>query len=123
METHAQHFNITQKNDHGYYGGIKEKNPKRGPRAKPYHCDRIIDTSWQSDWRNDLVWNLLPKIEKKYSKLNNIYLSVLHIRSLTLPLYNMHMHGDYPDCTHYCVTPMMYQPIFYELSLAAKKIK
>ena len=31
--------------------------------------------------------------------------------------------GDYPDCTHYCVTPMMYQPIFYELSLAAKKIK
>jgi len=122
METHAQHFNTTLHHPHGYYSGFREKNPKRGKRAKNYFCDPIRNTSWEADWRNDLVWKLLPSIERKYKSVSNLHLSVVHLRSLTLPLYNMHMHTDNADCTHYCVTPMMYQPAFWELERAASAL-
>jgi hypothetical protein len=122
METHAQHFNSTLHHPSGYYSGYREKNPKRGPRAKNYFCGPIANTSYEEDWRNDLIWKLLPSIEEMYMQLDNIHLSVVHTRALTEPLYNMHMHTDNADCTHYCVSPMLYQPLFFELANAALKL-
>ena len=129
MESQAQHFNNSIHHNTGYYAGVHEKHfkPQYGENAKKYYknyfCEPITNLSQIGDWRNDLVWKLLPNIEKEYNKLSNIQLSILHFRSLTAPLHDMHRHGDYPDCSHYCVTPMMYQPIWYELSLAAKKLQ
>ena len=64
------------------------------------------------------MWELIPLVERKYASVDNLHLSVVHLRSLTAPLYDMHMHTDSADCTHYCVTPMMYQPAFWELEQA-----
>lgn len=127
METQAQHFNSSLHNPSGYFSGYIEPNPrkqkKKGPPVKNYFCDRIQNTSDAADWRNDYMWKqVLPWAERRYKNVHNLHLSVVHMRDLTVPLHNMHMHTDNVDCTHFCFTPMMYQPVFYELWEAALKL-
>jgi hypothetical protein len=140
METFPQHFNTTN----GYYeeeepkeeeremvalsslpplhvmtptGAVPVPAPVPSPVAAPVPspvavppvpavCMRIKNASESLDWRNSLV--------KKYLKENRLTdLHYLHTREMFLPLVNEHYHEG--DCTHYCYSPMLYQPIFQQM--------
>ena len=47
----------------------------------------------------------------------NVRFGVLRTRDITAPLYDLHPTRVEagPDCTHFCWTPMLYQPMFAQL--------
>ena len=46
---------------------------------------------------------------------SNIHFEIIPFRSLTEDMWDTHMGGDYADCTHFCWSPMMFQPVFKTL--------
>jgi hypothetical protein len=96
LETFPQHF----KTRNGYF------DKKLIPSTPPPICQKVENTSSQLDWRNELVKNYL----REHNLQNLHYLAT---REMFLPLVNEHVHKG--DCTHYCYSPMLYQPIYQEM--------
>ena len=97
METAPQHFNTIN----GYYKEMKNDI---------YNCVSIQNKSFELDWRNLIVKRFLKTLEltSKDKKL----IQYLSVRDVFLDLSDLHYNND---CTHYCWTPMLYQPIFQRL--------
>ena len=74
-------------------------------------CVPIKDKSYESDWRNRDIENIINN-----NKLNKI--KIIKFYNITAPLYSSHPNGFLKDCTHFCWTPMLYQPIFNYLDSA-----
>ena len=83
------------------------------------------DTTLHNDWRNDLVWELLQSEEWR-QRLDAlaplVRLHVLNFRALTKDLSSLHMRQQKKDCTHYCYTPLLYQPIYHQLAQIGKEL-
>jgi hypothetical protein len=69
-------------------------------------CVAINDTSPAADWRNKDI----PDIIQQHG-LSHI--QIIPFYDLTAPLWTMHVNGHMRDCTHFCWTPMLYQPLFH----------
>lgn len=98
IETYPQHFPTPN----GYYQD--DLNISGGCSPIPLH-------STPDDWRNDEIRYYF----KKESITNIYYISTYEIFA---PLHNEHYELD---CTHYCWSPMLYQPIYKELYRILKK--
>ena len=59
----------------------------------------------KNNWRNLVVADII-----KSSKLRNIV--VIPWFSFTQDLWDLHPSGSQHDCTHFCSTPMLYNPIY-----------
>lgn len=92
LESARQHFDTAN----GYWGGNKTK------------CVPIRDSSFENDWRNFIVHDIVRKFG-----LSHIHIITQAER--TVPLYREHTQGHYHDCTHYCWSPMMYQPVYADI--------
>lgn len=105
FETFAQHFDTPT----GYFKEFGEPNTKM--------CSPITDWSWESDWRNHLMWDsyINGAWGRRITAMKRVAFTVLSGRAVTESLHDMHVRHDFHDCTHFCYTPMMYQPIFHEL--------
>jgi hypothetical protein len=98
-ETTAQHF--ATKN--GFWPGMKyTKDMKLG-------CFPIEDTSNIADWRNREIERIISAHGLSAS------IRYLPFYNLTVPFWSEHPNGMLKDCTHFCWTPMLYQPIFHYL--------
>jgi hypothetical protein len=112
-ETTSQHFHTTN----GYYDKRVYKNTSRTA-----FCKSISNTSHSEDWRNDVLWGTYIDGEwgKALQKLPHVLLDVLPMQSLTQDLADLHLRQGRHDCTHYCYTPMLYQPIYSRLESISK---
>mmetsp|Transcript_13339 Transcript_13339/g.29213 ORF Transcript_13339/g.29213 Transcript_13339/m.29213 type:complete len:429 (+) Transcript_13339:154-1440(+) len=93
----------------------------------PQCCRAISNTSYMADWRNDIVRDLLGErvggrggeggsgSGDRGSKYGNIEL--FPIAAITRPLADMHTCNPLykHDCTHYCYTPLMLQPLWHQI--------
>lgn len=95
-ETTAQHFPTPN----GYWPGAKFANTIK------FGCQPIKDPSPAADWRN-------RDIESIILRHNLFKIKIIRYYNLTLPLWSEHPNGQLKDCTHFCWTPMLYQPIFH----------
>ena len=100
-ETTAQHFPTPN----GYWPGV------RYATGMKIGCEPIKDPSPQADWRNRAIEDIILK--------NNLFqVKILRFYNITVPLWSEHPNGHLRDCTHFCWSPMLYQPIFYHLNNA-----
>lgn len=77
-----------------------------------YCCRPITNTSFMADWRNDIVKD---SIGKNPNYLQNI--PILPLAAITRPISDLHTcNPSYKhDCTHYCFTPLMWQPFWHQI--------
>lgn len=95
-ETTAQHFATPN----GYWPGSKFST------SLQLGCVPLQDPSPQVDWRNRIVEDVILK--------NNLFnVKILRFYNLTVPLWSEHPNGHLRDCTHFCWSPMLFQPIFH----------
>ncbi len=100
-ETTAQHFPTPN----GYWPGVRYSNDMK------LGCVPIKDPSPAADWRNRDIDDIVHR--HSLSKIR-----ILRFYNLTVPLWSEHPNGHMKDCTHFCWTPMLYQPLFHELDRA-----
>jgi hypothetical protein len=97
-ETTAQHFSTYN----GYWPGVNYLGDMK------LGCVPINDSSPKADWRNRDIENIILR--------NNFFnIQILRFYNITLPLWSEHPSGHMKDCTHFCWTPMLYQPLFHNL--------
>jgi hypothetical protein len=110
-ETSSQHF-LTP---NGYYDKSIHRNT-----SKDAFCQPINDTS--NDWRNDILWNdfIRGPWGESLSAMSHVLLEVLPMHALTRDLADLHVRQGHHDCTHYCYSPMLYQPIYSSLERISK---
>lgn len=97
-ETSAQHFDTPN----GYWPGAKFIHQMKA------HACKSIEGNDQLDWRNRDIEKIIQQ-----EKLTNIHL--LPFYNITHPLWSEHPNGQLRDCTHFCWSPMFYQPLFHQL--------
>eukprot|EP01038_Epipyxis_sp_PR26KG_P015100 gene15100-20318_t len=103
-ETSAQHFPTPN----GYWPGQRySSNLKLG-------CVPIQDPSPEADWRNRDIEQII--ITHKLYKIQ-----ILRFYNITVPLWSEHPNGQLKDCTHFCWSPMLYQPLFHQLNIVLQK--
>lgn len=139
-ETTAQHFAT----ENGYYSKDVYRNTSRdaycspigstGPdstRVRPRTLTEASSAQEHShssrgaaDWRNDVLWNdfVLGEWGRALSSLPHVLLEVLPLAALTRPLADLHLRQGRLDCTHYCYTPMLYQPIYSHLQRLSERL-
>ena len=97
-EMTAQHFSTPN----GYWPGIKYSNTMQ------LGCFPLNDSSPAADWRNRDIEHIILK--------NNLFnVKILRFYNITVSLWSEHPNGHLKDCTHFCWSPMLYQPTFHEL--------
>ena len=104
LETAAQHFE-TAGIDTGYYS-----NKTSISRDK---CIPVLESA--KDWRNELLHTIIDDFNNnKGDQLPTFTLNIFPMRRLTRPLHDMHLYSSKygVDCTHFCWTPMMWQPLW-----------
>ena len=128
-ETTAQHFHTAT----GYYDKAIYNVTKEEPYCKPHDPislsvsaldkDKDKDKSVPLDWRNDLLWDNFVQGSWGQAMIDHphVLLEVLPLFTLTTSLADMHMRQHRQDCTHYCYTPMLYQPIYAQLKEASQR--
>lgn len=94
LETPASHFDTYN----GYYNYTKT------------NCVPIKNLDPENDWRNYIIHKYINNFKLNYNNTNNI--NIIPLRKITEPLYREHVLGNFVDCTHYCWSPMLYQPVF-----------
>jgi hypothetical protein len=97
-ETTAQHFATPN----GYWPGSKFS------ARLQFGCVPLQDSSAEADWRNRAVEAVVSQQQLQHVKILPFY-------NLTVSLWSEHPNGLLRDCTHFCWSPMMYQPIFHYL--------
>ena len=103
-ETTSQHFHTFN----GYYVRMARN------MSRPSYCSPLKKEI--NDWRNDMLWDYISgEWGLSISNYPHILLDVLPMQSLTHDLYDLHLRQGRHDCTHYCYTPMLYQPIYAKL--------
>jgi hypothetical protein len=105
-ETTAQHFHTATGNyDKEIYNKTKDE---------PY-CKPTVDAA--EDWRNNMLWERYIGAQWGQALLQHprVMLEVLPMFELTKSLSDIHMRQYRQDCTHYCYTPMLYQPVYTQL--------
>eukprot|EP01041_Mallomonas_annulata_P009389 gene9389-19483_t len=135
-ETPAQHWpdighkiqNMTTNlTGNGYYKGSFENTP----------CTPIKNNSNILDWRNFDRYTLLNNKTLQYFQGKNEIFGIIPLRSWSVPLWDIHpvhplsvlsskspyyIANEVSDCTHFCWSPMMYQPIFHLLANFTSKL-
>ncbi len=100
-ETTAQHFPTPN----GYWPGVKYSHTMK------LGCVPLQDASAQADWRNRDIDTIV--------KTHNLFkVEIVRFYDVTAPLWSEHPNGHMKDCTHFCWSPMLYQPIFHRLDQA-----
>ncbi len=125
-ETMAQHW----ENDYGsgyYYRpaseakerlwaekGIGEDRYPTEDFQVPTCCTPITNTSYGNDWRNEIIVQHLASM-REAGKGKQV--SVVPFADVTNPATDLHVcHPTYKfDCTHYCYTPLLWQPMHYDI--------
>ncbi|RYH05473.1 hypothetical protein EON65_44585 [archaeon] len=98
-ETSAQHFPTSN----GYWPGVKYASSMK------LECAPIQDASPAADWRNRIVEHVVLR--------HNLFkVKILPFYNATLPLWSEHPNGQLRDCTHFCWSPFLYQPLFHALA-------
>jgi hypothetical protein len=79
----------------------------------PTSCTYITNTSYMADWRNDLVKKLIKDMPAEDRAL----LPVIPFAKYTKDAADLHTTNPLfkHDCTHYCYTPLLWQPLWYHL--------
>ena len=124
--THENFPNSVQQN--GYYSGnesarhIKELSALRydvtsHPRIFEELCPLIKNTSWRADWRNYIAELLVRKLghpQVSFFTTNHTLINVVDMFcvSSTAQL----------DCTHFCYSPLMWQPMYHHLADLAESM-
>lgn len=74
------------------------------------HCCQHISNS--SDWRNDIARQLI-QAKPQYVA----HIPILPMADITRDIPDLHTCNPYykHDCTHYCFTPLMYQPLWHQM--------
>lgn len=88
-------------------------------------CRPLANASSAADWRNDLVWDLLqeqPWRRQLDALAPYVRLGVLSFRALTRDLSSFHMRQQIKDCTHFCYSPLLYQPIYHQLAQISRTL-
>jgi len=99
-ETTAQHFPTPD----GYWPGVRyAKDMKVG-------CVPIANPGPESDWRNSDIEHIV--------KSNGLgkHIKIVPFFNITRPLWSEHVNGHLRDCTHFCWSPMLYQPLFHAMA-------
>ena len=111
LETAAQHweYNINVRNGSIWHINTFKTGYFSGKHSE-LKCSPILDTSAENDWRNYEVWKLLE--QGNFFQGSNIHFEVIPFRSLTENMWDSHIGGSFMDCTHFCWSPMMLQPVF-----------
>jgi hypothetical protein len=114
-EVSAQHWNNSGSSiSNGYIPRFNTPDGRTRFSSK-VNCAPIINTSRELDWRNYDVDQLLyssVSSSNKYFSHPNTYFTTFPFRKLTLDLWDIHATREEEDCTHFCLTPMLYQPVF-----------
>jgi len=88
-------------------------------------CRPLANASSAADWRNELVWELLqeqPWRGQLEALAPYVRLDVLGFRALTRDLSSFHMRQQIKDCTHFCYSPLLYQPIYLQLAQLSRTL-
>ena len=105
LETTAQHFETSGINT-GYFSSKTTISADK--------CIPVLENA--EDWRNERLHSIIKDFNNSIrgEKLSSFRLNVFPMRSLTRPLHDMHLYSyQYGvDCTHFCWTPMMWQPLW-----------
>lgn len=109
-ETTAQHFHTRT----GYYDKLEYNRTKHEPYCKPFAHSA---SAHLHDWRNNILWERYVHGSWGESILKNprVSLDVLPMFALTASLTDIHTRQYRQDCSHYCYTPMLYQPVYAHL--------
>lgn len=97
-ETTAQHFPTPN----GYWPGVRYASGMK------VGCVPIKDASAEADWRNRMV-------EQIVLRRNLFKVKIIPFYNITVPLWSEHPNGNLRDCTHFCWSPLLYQPIFHAM--------
>ena len=103
LETAAQHFE-THGIDTGYFSNKTSISHDK--------CIPILEGA--EDWRNELLHSIVHDFNSKRGNLKPFTLHIFPMRNLTRPLHDLHLYSHQygVDCTHFCWTPMMWQPLW-----------
>jgi hypothetical protein len=131
-ETMAQHW--SNEIGSGYYYRPFSEEKERVWEAKgigedvfsveefqtPTCCAPITNTTRGSDWRNEVAMDYLGEM-KTQGRGSDIEL--IPFSDVTRPAADLHIcHPTYKfDCTHYCYTPLLWQPMYYDIEEVAIK--
>jgi hypothetical protein len=77
-----------------------------GEDSLPYNCLPIANQSSAVDWRNKIPLNELST--GAYDPVE-----LLEIHDTLEPFWDMHHHSG--DCTHFCYSPVLWQPMWHRL--------
>ncbi len=103
---------VEQKEELWRNGTIDFNNLDLSKWHDPMCCQSINNFSAVLDWRNNVVRTYM--MEQNYL---NKYIIMLPFAKATENLSDMHIchphHKD--DCTHYCLWPLLFQPLWYQL--------
>jgi hypothetical protein len=90
-------------------------------------CTPLANASAEADWRNDIVWESYLRDGSPW-RLQIAALApyaqvhVLSFRALTSGMSDFHVRQQKRDCTHFCYTPMMHQPIYHQLAKISQEL-
>ena len=124
ISTTAQHYNSSNGYFHKNYSYIDNNHTTAGGKCFAYNSLKNSQNP-AADWRNALMYaHVLPSdTMKTLRSRNNTQFSIIDMHTLTKPLHDIHpIQGGTGDCTHYCYTPMLYQPIYHELSMISSRL-
>mmetsp|Transcript_9435 Transcript_9435/g.9500 ORF Transcript_9435/g.9500 Transcript_9435/m.9500 type:complete len:429 (+) Transcript_9435:70-1356(+) len=127
-ETTAQHYPHPSRYNGSYPGNGYHTGSERSPP-----CAAIPRPERDLDWRNQEADALLRnKTIFSFNSSQEFFMRI-PLRKWSEELWDLHpvspravfpvWSTSYPDCTHFCWTPMMYQPIFDIMSQAAFRLR
>lgn len=78
----------------------------------PGCCSPVTNSSYMADWRNDVVtesFDARPELRES--------IHLLPFAHITRDIPDLHTCNPFffLDCTHYCYTPMMWQPLWHQI--------
>lgn len=97
--------------------GLEQDNVTLSEFMVPHCCHRITNAS---DWRNDIVHDLIRRNEQL-----KVSIPILPMADISRDIPDLHTCNPWykHDCTHYCFTPLMYQPLWHQIASLTSSAK
>lgn len=85
----------------------------------PNCCTPISNLTKGNDWRNEMVVDYLAEMQGQNRGQD---IKITPFSDVTRPAADLHIcHPTYKfDCTHYCYTPLLWQPMYYDIEEIAQ---
>jgi hypothetical protein len=100
--------------------GIDHDQIKTDDFQVPNCCTPISNFSRGNDWRNEMVADRLAEMQQQGK---GKHIQITPFSDVTTPATDLHIcHPTYKfDCTHFCYTPLLWQPMYYDLEIIAQE--